>query len=274
MASSKYKVHGTDHFSLTSTQFWSFEKLESSFVFVTATAWHPLMHQLARIYWRMYGKFMLMAAIYSECNMSHLIWSEWSLIIQGVSAAALQTLMSAWMEYSVFSGATPDMRNGPKLQSYLSTTITLLRNIWKLRQLKMKSLNCSAKLIAWHINTICIKKQRNAFIIFIQYYTDDILKMFRRSISAMMADILCIERMCYLAVPNCRAIFLSSPTIHKKLVTPRERRLSSQPWHTPGKKWFSPPVKLFICFLGFQFVSSSCLIQSCYHCRAEGCSDM
>ena len=51
--------------------------------------------------------------------------------------------------------------------------------------------------------------------------------MFRRSISAMMADILCIERMCYLAVPNCRAIFLSSPTIHKKLVTPRERRLSS-----------------------------------------------
>ena len=47
--------------------------------------------------------------------------------------------------------------------------------------------------------------------------------MFRRSISAMMADILCIERMCYLAVPNCRAIFLSSPTIHKKLVTPRER---------------------------------------------------
>ena len=80
------------------------------------------------------------------------------------------------------------------------------------------------------------KKQRNAFIIFIQYYTDDILKMFRRSISAMMADILCIERMCYLAVPNCRAIFLSSPTIHKKLVTPRERRLSSQPWHTPGKK--------------------------------------
>ena len=216
----------------------------------------------------------LMAAIYSECNMSHLIWSEWSLIIQGVSAAALQTLMLAWMEYSVFSGATPDMRNGPKLQSYLSTTITLLRNIWKLRQLKMKSLNCSAKLIAWHINTICIKKQRNAFIIFIQYYTDDILKMFRRSISAMMADILCIERMCYLAVPNCRAIFLSSPTIHKKLVTPRERRLSSQPWHTPGKKWFSPPVKLFICFLGFQFVSSSCLIQSCYHCRAEGCSDM
>ena len=95
--------------------------------------------------------------------------------------------------------------------------------------------------------------------------------MFRRSISAMMADILCIERMCYLAVPNCRAIFLSSPTIHKKLVTPRERRISSQPWHTPGKKWFSPPVKLFICFLGFQFVSSSCLIQSCYHCRAEGC---
>ena len=49
------------------------------------------------------------------------------------------------------------------------------------------------------MNTICIKKQRNAFIIFIQYYTDDILKMFRRSISAMMADILCIERMCYLA---------------------------------------------------------------------------
>ena len=46
--------------------------------------------------------------------------------------------------------------------------------------------------------------------------------MFRRSISAMMADILCIERMCYLAVPNCQAIFLSSPTIHKKLVTPRE----------------------------------------------------
>ena len=158
MASSKYKVHGTDHFSLTSTQFWSFEKLESSFVFVTA--WHPLMHQLARIYWRMCGKFMLMAAIYSECNMSHLIWSEWSLIIQGVSAAALQTLMLAWMEYSVFSGATPDMRNGPKLQSYLSTTITLLRNIWKLRQLKMKSLNCSAKLIAWHINTICIKKAK------------------------------------------------------------------------------------------------------------------
>ena len=39
MASSKYKVHGTDHFSLTSTQFWSFEKLESSFVFVTMNVW-------------------------------------------------------------------------------------------------------------------------------------------------------------------------------------------------------------------------------------------
>ena len=53
-------------------------------------------------------------------------------------------------------------------------------------------------------------------------FGDILEKMFRRSISAMMADILCIERMCYLAVPNCQAIFLSSPTIHKKLVTPRE----------------------------------------------------
>ena len=75
--------------------------------------------------------------------------------------------------------------------------------------------------------------------------------MFRRSISAMMADILCIERMCYLAVPNCRAIFLSSPTIHKKLVTPRERGGSAPALAHTGQKVIFSTSETFYLFPWF-----------------------
>ena len=50
MASSKYKVHGTDHFSLTSTQFWSFEKLESSMTSPNASVGENLLMNVWKVY--------------------------------------------------------------------------------------------------------------------------------------------------------------------------------------------------------------------------------